>query len=256
MSMQQGLRQSRLMQSFGPGDFKRQKIPVVLQEVETPPVYSRGEIHAILFDSALPLLFEAPAPLRRMWTREAIHRASAIANLVLELEKNALYMGGRDNYISLEHAAAERIAVAFHSLAIAKSAQVLPVACTMRNLIASLADLCMQSIGGIELAMSLAPLRLRADRRRALVLASSTFVTNALRHGFKNRAGVQIGVELTYADPAKAKLGLSYSCACEEDTHDRSSAAIMAALSGILEAELVFCSPKDRMKKTEIIFAI
>ena len=71
-----------------------------------------------------------------------------------------------------------------------------PCAPDLKNIANGLVAIFSHSIGSVMLALDLQPLMLQREKRRALLLAASELVMNALRHAFAGRPSGNIQITL------------------------------------------------------------
>lgn len=78
-----------------------------------------------------------------------------------------------------------------------------PCAPDLKNIANGLVAIFSHSIGSVMLALDLQPLMLQREKRRALLLAASELVMNALRHAFAGRPSGNIRITLHWDQTRK-----------------------------------------------------
>lgn len=130
-----------------------------------------------------------------VWMQEARHRAANLQHLVANVD----YMLDRGN-ISPEDRPrmVRRAAALLQSYEALKETSNGPSPCSpeLRSIAGGLVEMFGHTIGSVILILDLQPIELAGDRRRALLLATSELVINALRHAFGGRRFgiIQIGL--------------------------------------------------------------
>lgn len=134
---------------------------------------------------------------RTVWMDEAMHRAANLQQLAINIDR-LLAHGGVDP--EEQPRTARRAAALLHTYEALDSISDEPCPCApdLANVVGGLVEMFGHTVGSVVLLMELQPLQLAAERRRALVLAASELVINALRHAFVGRRSGLIHVELCY----------------------------------------------------------
>jgi two-component sensor histidine kinase len=130
-----------------------------------------------------------------VWMQEARHRAANLQHLVANVD----YMLDR-GHINPEDRPrmVRRAAALLQSYEALKESGGEPSPCSaeLGTIACGLVEMFGHTIGSVVLVLDLQPIELTGDRRRALLLATSELVINALRHAFAGRRFgiIQIGL--------------------------------------------------------------
>jgi two-component sensor histidine kinase len=124
---------------------------------------------------------------RRVWGEEAIHRAGNLRQLAISLERlldrGRIETGDRPRTIRRANA----LARAYQTLDMADEPGPDSCAEALRDIAAGLVEIFGHTVGSLVLSMEIQPISLAGEGRRALLLAVSELVVNALRHAFIGR---------------------------------------------------------------------
>jgi two-component sensor histidine kinase len=124
---------------------------------------------------------------RRVWGEEAIHRAGNLRQLAISLQR--LLDSGKidtsDRPRTIRQANA--LARAYRTLDMADELDPYSCAQGLRDIAAGLVEIFGHTVGSLVLSLDIQPLSLPGEGRRALLLAVSELVINALRHAFVDR---------------------------------------------------------------------
>lgn len=145
---------------------------------------------------------------RSVWAAEAMHRIANLQQLATSLE-GLLERGridARNRLAAKQRASA--LARAYKSLDLAAGADPAPCSQELGDIVRGLVEIFGHTVGSVALSLELAPLRLTGEKRRALLLAGSELVVNALRHAFTDRRAGIIQIRLAH-DPARELAMLS-----------------------------------------------
>lgn len=130
-----------------------------------------------------------------VWMQEARHRVANLQHLVANVD----YMLDRGRINPEDRPRMVRRAAALlQSYEALKETGSEPSPCTteLRTIASGLVEMFGHTIGSIILILDVQPIELAGDRRRALLLATSELVINALRHAFAGRRFGIIQIEL------------------------------------------------------------
>jgi len=212
-----------------------------------------GHVLGLLLDAARPGDCGGRAVLRPLWAEEAMHRAYSFVQLAMRPE---MRIGLADCSMSRhwDHALAARLAALYRDLAITQDEVRKPCAEALRGVVHNLVALFGSGVGQVVVRTEIERLSLPAYQRRALVLAASELVVNALRHAFLGRYDGRIEVTLKAHDARRTRLavadeGIGYG-------RDRMAAqrGIAGGLAGLLEAELLYRPRLGGGTMAEIVF--
>ncbi|MDR3739963.1 MAG: hypothetical protein P4L40_13205 [Terracidiphilus sp.] len=131
-----------------------------------------------------------------IWADEAMNRAYGLLRLVAARKHQDRASGNNPVAAQIERALAEDLAMQFWALAVEDTGQILPCSRILRDVLSDLNELFGMTAGDVTLRTDLEPVSLSACKRRALVLAATELVINALLHAFQGRSGGLIEVTL------------------------------------------------------------
>jgi two-component sensor histidine kinase len=138
-----------------------------------------------------------------VWMEEAMHRAANLRHLAANIGR----LHKRDNWTPDDQPRAARRAAelldAYEALDVADDAT-RSCAPDLANIVGGLVETFGYAVGSVVLLLEVQPVELAADRRRALLLAASELVINALRHAFPGRRSGMLKVSLQY-DPQEGE---------------------------------------------------
>jgi hypothetical protein len=223
---------------------------MALRAGKVPP--EAGDLLGVLLASTFPLHGRGCRVLRPLWAEEAMHRAYSFVRLVDT--RNAKSPGENPGVAHREDAIACDLAVRFRDLTAGAEREVLPCSDVLRNVVNGLGVL----FGGpanITLETKIEDVFLPAYKRRALVLAGSELVSNALLHAFRGRTSGQIEVALAVQSPKSACLYVADNGSGFTDSSPDLDCGVGSGLAGLLEADLIY----DRMANwtiAEIAFPV
>jgi len=124
---------------------------------------------------------------RGVWLEEAMHRAANLRQLASSLQR--LLDSGRIDPSNRPRAIrrANALVNAYHSLE--STDETLQNSCgrELKDIAGGLVEIFGHTVGSLVLSLDVQPLWLTAEARRALLLAGSELVINALRHAFIGR---------------------------------------------------------------------
>lgn len=176
-----------------------------------------------------------------VWMQEAMHRTANLQHLAINIDR--LLDRGKIN--SDERPRMVRRAAALLRAYASLDQGCEPSPCTpdLGNIACGLIEMFGHSIGSMVLILQMQPLELEGDRRRALLLATSELVINALRHAFSGRRTGTIQVHLR-CDREQGEASL---CVADDGIGpDRigsgagSGCRIIRGLTGVLDGDIVW----------------
>ena len=131
-----------------------------------------------------------------VWMKEATHRAANLEQIAVSLQRlidrGRLRADGSPETIRR----ASAMAKTYRSLHMPDICSPCPCAPDLKNIANGLVAIFSHSVGSVMLALDLQPLMLQREKRRALLLAASELVMNALRHAFAGRPSGNIRITL------------------------------------------------------------
>src|SRR6201996_2723538 len=126
-----------------------------------------------------------------VWAEEKMHRAASLEHLAIDLERR-LHSGCIDwNNRLRAIRRARALMAAYQNLDLSRDSDPRSCGQDLRDIAGGLVETFGHTVGGFVLSLELQPLLLAGEVRRALLLAASALVVNALRHAF---AGRQTGI--------------------------------------------------------------
>ena len=124
---------------------------------------------------------------RAVWAEERMCRAASLEHLAIDLERR-LDSGGIDGNTRLRTIRRARaLMAAYQNLDVSRDSDPRPCGQDLRDIAGGLVETFGHTVGGFVLSLELQPLLLAGEVRRALLLAASALVVNALRHAFVGR---------------------------------------------------------------------
>jgi two-component sensor histidine kinase len=192
--------------------------------------------------------------LRPLWAEEATHRAYSMLILAAQLRRTPGVGLEADVTSRLDRGIANDLAGLFRTLDFTKDEEELPCSSVLRGVIRNLVALSGSGARRIVIRTDIASLLLPAYRRRALVLAASELVVNALRHGFTGKRDGQIEVTLRAVGTAHACLTVVDDGVGFGKCRPRGQHGIAGGLADLLEADLVYRQVGSTGTNAEIVF--
>lgn len=204
------------------------------------PPQHRGFLLSVLVNAASPMTCGGRPVLYPLWAEEALNRAINMCQLTLMLEWRRWH--GVDTPVDYQYelARAGRLATCFQALDINDEAAVLPCAEILYETASCLVELFGPAVGQVILTAELDQLALPAYRRRALVLAAAALVSRTLLHGFRQRSEGQIVITLGRDDSHHALFFMEDDGYGFGPEHASGSHEIIAGLTALLEADVVY----------------
>ena len=190
---------------------------------------------------------------RPLWNEEAIHRAYRMLQLLLRLRERR---HGNEHAWHPDYALAMQLAADIRSLSGTEEHLPVPCSAVLSSVVCSLSSLFGQAAGGIDLKTSIERVSLPAYRRRALVLATSELVVNALSHAFNGWAGGRIDVCLQRVTGGCARLRVADDGVGYFEDHAETSAPLAGRLGKLLNGRLIYRRDRAWATTAEIVFLI
>lgn len=131
-----------------------------------------------------------------VWMAEAAHRAANLEQIATNLHRliDRGRIGSSDPPETIKRA--NMLAKTYRSLDNSAGRGPFPCAPELKNIAYGLTAIFGHSVGSVNLWLDLQPLMLEQEERRALLLAASELVMNALRHAFVDRHSGTIRISL------------------------------------------------------------
>jgi two-component sensor histidine kinase len=206
-----------------------------------------GRMLGVLLDATrLPDCAEDAAP-DPLWTDDAMNRACNMAILVAQLQHRT--GAGTD----ADRLAAE-LAGLYRALDVGQDDQELPCSAVLKGVVRTLLALFGPAAGRGLIETDIEPLSLPAAKRRALVLAASDLVVDALRHGIAGNSDGPIKVTLRTIGRARAGLRIDDDSIGFRENHPDRQSGIAGRLAAVLEAELIYRRSSFGGTSAEIVF--
>jgi two-component sensor histidine kinase len=175
-----------------------------------------------------------------LWANEAIHRGYVMVRLNATLMDRS--RPSRDTPLGRQVDAriAASLAAVFRSMVIVCDEDLLPCSRVLRDAARDLVELFGPAAGRVTIGTRIERVSLPAYQRRALVLAASELVSNALLHAFCGRSGGHIQVELEAFEPSRARLVVTDDGCGMPRVMPRNRLQVGRDLASLLEAEISY----------------
>ena len=122
-----------------------------------------------------------------VWAEEKMHRAASLQHLAIDLER-LLDSGSIDwNNRLRTIRRAKALMAAYQNLDLSRDSGPRSCAQDLSDIAGGLVEIFGHTVGAFVLSLELRPLLVAGEVRRALLLAASALVVNALRHAFVGR---------------------------------------------------------------------
>jgi two-component sensor histidine kinase len=203
-----------------------------------------GKLLGLLISGAATEIRSGSQVLHPLWAEELMHRAYNMLRLCQTLE-HAKRDGQDDRFdCNIEFALARDLATQYRALVEGPEYGIVPCSAILRGVVTNLVEL-FGSIREVQLHTDIEPVSLLAYQRRALVLAASELVINALRHAFKGRRHGRIAVILRVLSYRHARLTVADDgIGCDMGPVE-AERGVAGGLARVLQAELI-CGPYSR----------
>ena len=215
----------------------------------------RQAVLGALLDRILPSC-NGFTDLQPLWANEAMHRAYSMVRLVSGLE-HRLALGMRYPLGAVtEYRLAAELAAMFRSLGAGDGAEALPCASALRTTVRNLIRLFGPVVGQIHMRTWIEPVDMPALKVRAIVLATSELVVNALLHAFGCRSSGCIAVTLSRTEPTQAQLVVADDGWGRPQYRAHQHDGIASDLAALLESEIVYRATTGGGTLAEISFPV
>ena len=216
----------------------------------------RQAVLGVLLDRILPCSSNGLMDLQPLWANEAMHRAYSMVRLVSELE-HRMPVGMRYPLgIATEYRLAAELAALVRSLGLNDGAEALPCASALRTTVRNLIQLFGPVVGQIHISSWIEPIEMPAQKGRAIVLATSELVVNALLHAFGCRSSGCIAVTLSRTEPWQAQLAVADDGWGRPKYRANQHEGIASDLAALLESEIVYRPTAGGGTRAEISFPV
>ena len=146
--------------------------------------------------------------LQPIWANEAISRAYNMVLLFDALERKVPARTCHQHILLAELRHSRNLAEIFKAISAPSDPALFSCSFGLRGIGASLVELFGPTVGDLELQTWIEPITLPDHKRRALLLAVSELVINALRHAFSGREGGLITVGLNRRRSSYAEFSI------------------------------------------------
>jgi two-component sensor histidine kinase len=161
-------------------------------------------------------------------------------NLVRLLEETTCRRASNALIRQIEFNLSVNLAGLYRSLVAPPEGDVVPCSTVLREVVSNLVALFGPAVGAVDLRTDIARIALPGYKRRALVLAASELVINALSHAFKGRHNGRIIVALQMVDCECARLIVADDgVGCAADLAS-AGCGVAGGLADVLEAALFY----------------
>jgi two-component sensor histidine kinase len=210
----------------------------------------------LMLGAALPSWGCRRSPLQQLWIEEALQRAGNFIELAHRLDQRGQAEHRNRAAQCMETANAAALAGWYRALDRESEGRLEPCSRVLRAITCGVVELFGPAAGDIAVETRIRSVTLPAFKRRALVLACSKLLFNALRHGFRDRSQGVISVGLSLADDGRGSLtvaddGLGF---CRIGATP--DGEIAADLARLLEGELRYPERPPFSTTAEIQFPI
>jgi two-component sensor histidine kinase len=215
---------------------------------------SHADILGPLLDPVCPEQWGGRPVLWPLWANEAVHRGYVMVRLNATLLDRS--RPSRDTTLGRQVDAriASGLAGLYRSLAIAKDADKLPCSRVLRDVVLNLVELFGAPSGRVSIGTQVERVSLPSYQRRALVLAASELVCNALLHAFCGRPGGHIEVELQIFGASRGRLAVTDDGCGMPGSMPRNRLQIGRDLASLLEADIGYRAAASGGTVAEIEF--
>jgi two-component sensor histidine kinase len=133
-----------------------------------------------------------------VWAEEEMHRAASLKHLAIDLERllDSEDIDWSSRLRTIRRAKA--LMAAYQNLDLSRDSGPRSCAQDLRDIAGGLVEIFGHTVGTFVLSLELQPLLLAGEVRRALLLAASELVVNALRHAFVGRQTGIIQIRLCH----------------------------------------------------------
>jgi two-component sensor histidine kinase len=215
-----------------------------------------GELLTVLLQSAVLGVESGCEVLRPLWAEEAMHRSYNILKLVALLQRR-IRRGRRDDVTHhIERSIAVHLAALYRSLVTGSDRNIVFCSAVLRGVVSDLVALFGSVSGDVKLRTNIEHIALPEFQRRALVLAASELVMNALLHAFKGRGHGRLQVELCLVDSRTARLTVTddgVGCRIDPVEAER---GVAGSLAGLLGSSLAYRPCLRNGTTAEITFGL
>ena len=197
----------------------------------------RREILAILLDSAESLPTSL-SPSQGVWMAEENHRALAMLQLLLLLNRSIHECHGREKFYVQEYENAKRLVRIYRSLDACYESNLVPCEAVIHGIVNGLVTVFNVTNGSVDLKVNNRSLNLRANKRRALALLISKLVVDMLKDGAKRLIAGRLILSFARVERRQMFIRIETSCPILE-SFSSPGYDIVCALSGVLASEIL-----------------
>jgi hypothetical protein len=202
---------------------------------------SRGmdQLFGLLIGTTATQIQSGPEVLYPLWAEERMHRAYSMLRLCQTV--GCTNPDGDDDRLNcdIQFALARGLAARYRSLVEVAEYEKVPCSAILRGVVTNLVEL-FGSVREVQLRTDIEPLSLPAYQRRALVLAASELVINAVLHAFKGRRQGRIRVVLRILGYQHARLTVADDGIGYDMDPVVVECGVAGGLAGVLQADLLY----------------
>jgi two-component sensor histidine kinase len=238
----------------GGARFAGSRFELIAARAETLPPH-QSDLLGPLFQAAHTTGDAGRAVLRPLWAEEGMHRAYALLRLINRKTERSQGRPVGTFGAGVERALARDLATAYRALAIGRDDERVACSVLLRDIALGIGALF--GGGAVVVRTMIDPITLPAYKRRALVLAASELLVNALTHAFPEESrGGRIDVSLRALDDRRACLRVADDGVGIGAISNPVQPGVASGLADLVEAELVYYRTANWATLAEIIFPI
>jgi hypothetical protein len=225
---------------------------IAAQNEALPP--HLGDLFGLLLQAVYAADTIGHPALIPLWAEESMHRAYALLRLLDRRAQRDRGCAKGGFTAAVECALARSLASAYRSLATAKEHEIVSCSVLLQEVILNLGALFAGG-NGIVVRTVIEQLNLPAYKRRALVLAASELLINALTHAFSGASyDRRIEVSLCLLDDKRACLRVSDNGVGFVRGRPNTTVCVAGGLAGLVEADIAYYRTANWTTTAEIIF--
>jgi hypothetical protein len=198
-----------------------------------------GQLLGLLLGTTVTEFHSGSEVLYPLWAEERMHRAYNMVRLCQMLACARPHGPVHRLSGDIQCALARDLASQYRSLVGGGDYEIVPCSAILRGIVSNLVEL-FGSVREVQFRTKIEPVSLPAYRRRALMLAASELVINAMRHAFKGRRQGQIVVALRILGDQHARLTVADDGVGCDIGPVEAERGVAGGLASVLEANLVY----------------
>jgi hypothetical protein len=169
---------------------------------------------------------------------EANHRALAMLQLLLLLNRSIHECHGREKFYVQEYENAKRLVRIYRSLDACYESNLVPCEAVIHGIVNGLVTVFNVTNGSVDLKVNNRSLNLKANKRRALALLISKLVVDMLKDGAKRLIAGRLILSFARVERRQMFIRIETSCPILE-SFSSPGYDIVCALSGVLASEIL-----------------